>query len=197
MVIFICILSAILLLIITLLLLPVHIFIKKDNEEGFTFKIKIWFVELAGDDSEDKKASKNIKKVFGLKKNHPTEKPKEPFTDKVSRYLALIKDVITAASSVIKKITVQRFFLNIVCAEEDAADTAISYGSCCAIVLPIVSAVNSITKIKKDAESINISCDYTSQKGRLDFDLHFTVRLYALLSALIRFGKNRIKRKKY
>lgn len=197
--IFIGIVITILLLIITLLLLPVHIIIKKDKEDGFFFQIKVLFFNLSNNDSEDTNTSYNIKKVFGLDKNQENKKTenklKESFTQKVTRYSALISDVFNAATSVIKKITVKKLHIDIICAEEDAADTAISYGTCCAVVLPIASTISSLTNMKKDAESINISCDYTSEKGRFDFDIQFYVRLYALLSAVIKFGINHTKRK--
>ena len=195
--IFIGIIATVILLIITLLLLPVHIFIKKDKEDGFSFKIKVLFFELCNDDSEDSKTSYNIKKVFGLNKKQTDEnekKKKESFTEKIPRYSALISDIFNAATSVIRKITVKKLHLDIICAEEDAADTAISYGRCCAIVLPVVSAINSFTNVKKDGERVNISCDYTSEKGSFYFDIHFYVRLCALLSALFKFGLNRAKR---
>lgn len=191
------ILAAIILLIITLLLLPVHIFVKKDKDEGFTFKIKVLFFELGNNDSEDSKTSYNIKKVFGLDKkrdDNTEKKQKESFTEKVTRYSALISDIFNAATSVIRKITVKKLHIDIICAEEDAADTAISYGTCCAVVLPIASTINSLTNMKKDAERVNISCDFTSENGSFDFDIHFYVRLTALLSALIKFGLNRTKR---
>lgn len=196
--IFVGIIATLILLIITLLLLPVHIFIKKDKEDGFSFKIKVLFFELCNDGSEDSKTAYNIKKVFGLDKKHSDEKnakeKKESFTEKATRYSALISDIFNAATSVIRKITVKKLHLDIVCAEEDAADTAISYGRCCAIVLPVVSAINSFTNVKQDGERVNISCDYTSERGRFDFDIHFYVRLFALLSALLKFGFNRAKR---
>ena len=196
MLIFLSILVAIILIIIILLLLPVHIIIKKDIEGDFEFNIKTLFFEL-NDKSNDKNSPFDIKKLFGLDKKDEEQKQKKrtTFTEKITYYSALISDIFSATTSVFKKITVLKLHLNIICAEEDAADTAISYGACCAVVLPIASTISSLTVIKKDAEKINISCDYTSEKGSISFDIHFFVRIYALLSAVIRFGLSRAKRK--
>lgn len=194
--IFLGIVAVILFLIITLLLIPVHINIKKDDESGFDFEIKLLFFKLGMDSDSESPTTANIKKVFDLdkKKDDSEKKPNESFLTKITRYSALISDVFKEATSLIRKITVERLRINVICAEENAADTAISYGKCCAIILPIVGTINSLTKVKKDSEKIDISCDYTSEKGSIGFDIMFYVRVYSLLSALLKIGARQVKR---
>ncbi len=195
--IFLTVLTVIIFLIIIILALPVHIIIKKEPEEEFFFEIKALFFKFSSDDNSSLSFD-SLKKRFEKKDNSekiPKEdKSKQKLTDKISKYASIISKVFSELARLFKKINVNRLHITVVCAEENAADTAISYGKCCAILYPLAGMINSVSKVNVADEKIDIFCDYTSEKFSFKFDTDISIRIFQILLSLIKIGLKTAKK---
>ena len=166
-------------LIVVALLLPVNIILKTEASGEFVFKINI-----------------SGKTVFGEKKSKRSRKKKETPKDgsssnkeKVSFIISILKRLMKLLSHC--KVKVMK--LRILCAEGDAAKTAISYGMCNAVVWPIIGAMHSKMRVCKKGEKIEILCDYSASKGSVEFEIQIMVRVARILGALALVAADKIK----
>ena len=84
--------------------------------------------------------------------------------------------------------------MHIICAEEDAAKTAIDYGRVCALAYPFLGFIHSNIKVRKRGEDINIACDYESKKGSYSFEAVLVIRFFRVLGAFFRAAYDEAKR---
>lgn len=179
-------------LITILLLLPVSVIINNDKDGELQFKIKVLFITFGGKSKKKGSFSDTIKSIskIGNPKKTDDKSDDEPqkLWETVKHTCKLLKDVFKELVRILKYCTVKKFFLGIVCAEETAADTAISYGRCCAVVYPLSSFVRTIMRVHKKSQQIDVSCDFTSGKSRFNYSFIISVKLCHVLAALLRIA---------
>lgn len=90
----------------------------------------------------------------------------------VNELCSVAKFAVSKCGAILKRFSFEKISIDIKVATDNAADTAIQYGTVCAAVYPIAAFLNSIVgaKLKK----IDIRSDFESQNPELTFD--FTVR---------------------
>ena len=192
--IFLIILAVIVFLIAAILLLPVHIIIKNDKQNNFTFLCKIlWFT--FGDDNRKSKSLDKLKKKVGADKKAEQDKEKKDIVSLVRENLGLLKAVLKEIVALLKHCEGEKFELEIVCSSKDAALSAIYYGECCAVAYPILGFINSIIKVKDKKRKIDIRCEYQAE-GSITFDFDLSIRICYILAAAFRVLKKKIKKDK-
>ena len=119
---------------------------------------------------------------------------KEGFGDKLKAYvatttlsekLAVIASLLERGFKLLGSFKVKTLKLKVVCAEGDAAKTAISYGRCHAIIWPAINLLHSKMKVNEKHEDISVVCDYSKEKGSIEFETVLSVRIFRILSAVI------------
>ena len=202
------IIGGILLLIVLLLILPVGIRIKYDND--FFLYVSIGFVRIKVIPSKQKKirisdyserklerqrkrqqkkdAKKEKKKAVNTKK----EKKDNVLTARLKNFdtapdmieqlydmLALVSDKFA------KRLTVKIFKLDAIIGSDNAAKTAIIYGGACSLAGCISAFLDQHMKLKKRNEaSINISPDFLSEKTTVKADVLMTVTIGGVFTFL-------------
>jgi len=168
-------------LIILLLLAPIRLIISYHDEH---FKATLHIAgllrfNLAGGDKKPRTEKKH-KKESAPKKPKP-EKPKKS----LQTYLqpALLTDILdtvgTILRSIRKNITIARFNLSLIIADKNAAVTALTYGSVCALAAPLLALLARKANIKR--QSIHIAPDFETPGHKLDFETHITTNLGHLI----------------
>ncbi len=84
---------------------------------------------------------------------------------------------------IIKRFKFTKFSLDLIVATEDAAKTAIEYGSICTAVYPTLTLLK--TNLKFNPKSVNISTDFDKKNSEFEFCLAVTARLIYMLAAAI------------
>ncbi len=84
---------------------------------------------------------------------------------------------------IIKRFKFRKVSLDLTIATEDAAKTAIEYGSVCAAVYPTLTFLQ--TNLNFNPKSVNISTDFDKKNPELKFSLAVTARLIYMLAAAI------------
>lgn len=181
------IISAVVLLIVLLLFLPISLDIKYTDSFFMTVRfagIRIFKIEPGQDiknpksDAEsDKKAEKQAENPF---KKLNREKG---FKVALSEITSFVKALILRIKKQLRHIKITRVCLGIKVATDDAALTAIYYGAVCSAVYPILSLLDSLSNIA--FKQIDIRADFESAKPDFAFLARVKLRLFFLLAAAI------------
>ena len=185
------ILLSVLAFIILLLLLPIYIIIKNDENNNIIFYIKFLFFKF---DFKDKGAKKTEKSGKTDKKDEEKETQKKDFRETVSGTMELISNIFEELIKIFKHLIAPKFQLQIICTSKDAAEAAIHYGECCAVVYPVLGFISSAVKVKEKGRDIDIRCEYDKSQWVINYHFIIGIRICHILAALIRFGAKEIKR---
>ena len=183
----------IILFVFLLLILPVCVCL--ELKDGFNASVKYSGIKVF--DTAKQKKQKH--------KEKPTKTPKEdvPKQKKENKFLSLfnkkkekhgtvgaikyfgefVKSVLKKLIWFIKKLKFDRIRLNLSISSDDAANTAILYGTVCTAVYPALSLITSNASVKY--KEINISADFNKTAIAADFSLCVKLRLiYAVIVLL-------------
>ena len=181
--------------ILLLLFLPLTVDFSYANEVYYRFK----FAGFILFDSEKKvsinkiRRKKKNKKAKG-EKSQVTIENEESFFKKtyhqrgiigtIKYFTNVLVIILKKFLWVIKHFKFKKFNLDITIASENAANTAIEYGSICACVYPVLSLLESATNFK--VKKINIGADF--DKTVSSFEICFSVKtqlFYWLIAAIL------------
>lgn len=196
--IFLGIVAFIALLITIILLLPVYIILKSDENGEVYLRYKFLFKTFGEDPNPDNPILKTLKEASGIsrleKQNLKSDVKKEGFYETLGQSCRLLMGLLKEIAALLKHCTAKKFVFRVICAEETAADTAISYGQCCAVVYPISAFLSSVMKVKRKGQHIDVSCDYNSGKGSFSYDFLISVKVCHVLAAFFRIAIKEAKR---
>lgn len=179
--------------ILIILFLPVALSLSfRDGD--FSAKIKIAGIKVYELKDEEKKDEKSIDKADD--KNVTDKKAeknglKEIFVHLKKRYgfAGAVREIFSFAGQVLKKIKkrLKNFFIKKVCVDiivagENAAQTAIEYGTICGSVYPVLAFLESAAGIS--LKKINISSDFYSGNSDFAFSLDAGARVIFLIMTL-------------
>ena len=149
------------------------------KEAGAQESLQEWFLSLIREDKKD-----------GDGKKDAPQKKKQPLSLSPEELLGVIGSFFRQLGVLIRHCRVTRFHLDIVCADEDAADAALNYGRTCAVVYPAYEYIKSIIHINESGEKISIRCDFTKEKTTVTLDTVVSVRVAHIAAAALRLGKD-------
>ena len=185
-------------LITIILLLPISIIIKTDQNGELIIRYKFLNKIYGEDPDPNNPLIKMFKQASGIhrlqKENFKNKVKSDDPLNTIGENFNLIIALLKRLFELLHYCKVRVLKLHIVCAEEDAAQTAIYYGRCCALVYPFLGFIHSNTKVRKKGENIHISCDYESRKGDYNLELVLVLRLFRVLGAFFRAAYDEVKR---
>lgn len=187
--IFLIILGILVLFLTVVLLLPVRFIIRNDDENRFYFRVKfLWFT--FGGPKKVGKPSKGVRKKAGIEQleleSIKAKIKRDGLIDTLTVVAQILKTVFSRLSGVLKHSRADKFDVTIVCSANDAADSAIRYGNCCAIIYPLLGFINSIINVNRKNRNIDISCKYGGVSEVLRYDFVLSVRVVFLLVAALK-----------
>lgn len=192
------ILSSILLLLILILLLRVRFIIKFKKGDSVKFAIGFLCFTFGGKEKKpaeeqkeapkkEKKPSKlaeKLKKRLGLDIDLKEDAQNGEISNTVNKVITLLTLLSSQLKWLVKKLRIDLLRILIVCGGGDAADTAMDYGAVCAVVYPFFGYVTENLNLKKNAEELNIGCDFEGE-SHFEFDLTVSVRIFYLVKAAL------------
>lgn len=189
------ILFGILLFILLVLLIPVGIKLKYQNE--LQLFLYIGFVKLRLIPEKPKKTKKEKAKKKTENKTDEPEKNKNIIKEKGLPWLvSLLKKLAELAGGVLKDffkhIIIRKLMLSITVASDDAAKTAVNYGYYCSAVYPAVGLIAGAVKCKKYGVDIKPNFDENA-KSNYFVELEAKIRILWILSVLLSHGKEIIE----
>ncbi len=196
--IFLSIISFIIILITIILLLPFSFILKTDENGDFVLLYKFLFKTFGENPNPNQPIVKALKEVSGVTRLD-TQKLKESskkgeLLSTLRENLSLILKLLKELLKVLKNCTVKVLKIDIVCAEDNAADTAMSYGLCYAVISPFLNIVHNTMKVRKKGEKININADFEGKNESFKFEAVLVTQVYKLLIALFKLAQDEAKR---
>lgn len=193
-------LAVIVLLITVILLFPVDIIIKKDDEQEIKILYKYLFWIFGEESDPDNKIVKNLLHLSGVSKitdvgdikaNADTHGVSATVSDTVSVFMGLVRQVVW----IFKYLKLKKLYIDCVCAGEDCAQTAMDYGVACAVIYPLSGYLHSVMKVNRRKEKINIQCDFNSEDPIFILDTVISVRLIFVVWAFLKLVKEETEKK--
>ena len=156
------ILSAVAVLILTILLSPVIVKIKSAGDE-IDLKYRYLFLSGGIGGDPDGFATRSAKKITGISKIENLSEMRQEYSSTseiLHQYVLIIKGLIDRVLWILKYCRVRPLDLTIKIGSGDAAAIATEYGAVCATVYPLLSLLDDTMKIK--SHHIDIGCDFVS-----------------------------------
>ena len=181
------ILGVIFLILAFILLLPINLFLRFDNE--LFIKVKLAGIKvfdsnkIEAKEKEHKPKETEKTKENGLKTFFSKLSEKYGYLGAVKKVINLIGKMLSHIKKLLRHIKIKKVILNLVVVGEDAAATAVEYGAICSAVYPLLSFLDSCAKV--DFKNINVTSGFEYKKSHFDFSLVCKLRIIFLLIALI------------
>ena len=196
--IFLGILAFIVILITIVLLLPIYVIIKTDQNDEVIFRYKILWKTFGEDPDPNQPIVKALKQALGVnrldKKNFQNKSDSDEMLDSFKGSFTLIIGLLKRLVQLLKHCTIKKLNINIVCADEDAAQTAMNYGMCYAVACPLLALLRSYIKVIPRGEKLNIACDYDAKESSYSFDIILSVMFFRVIAAIFRAAFDEAKR---
>lgn len=181
------ILAVVLLALFFVLMCPVTVNVKTDENKKIKFNVKFLFININNQKAKPEKKTEGTSKKENIFK---TYLKKYGFTDTVSKILELLSEALNELSFILKKAKFKKAYLTITVATDDASKTALSYGRICSVVYPVTAYMDNELKVSKNAFDINIGCDFNTDKPDYSFELEVSLKSFsAVISAIKLFKK--------
>lgn len=168
------------------LLLPVKFIIRNDDENHLFFRVKFLFWTFG----ESKKKDKSESKSGGIEQlkseSLKARIQRDGLIDTVTVGAKILTELLKELVRLFGHCTAEKFEFKLLCSSDDAAETAIKYGGCCAIVYPLLGFINSAIKVKPKGRKIDISCQYNGVSEVFRYDFLISVRVVFILAALLK-----------
>lgn len=173
----------ILVLIVFLLFCPVTVFVGFENELSASIKYLFFHYNIVPDLKEQPKEEK-LEEEKKIDKTKKKSKIKGIIEQKgLSGFLNIIKEfsliLADTAKFLISRIKIKNFYINIIVADEDAANTAIKYGNTCSVIYTAAGWI--LNNIKYSRYYINIVPDFEAKKNKIKFELKVSIKLIFIL----------------
>ncbi len=176
------------------LMIPIHVIIKGDNKSSVVVKVRALFFTISSD-----KEKKPSKKKQTSKSNKPLDNSFAEFImdggllSAVSDIMRITKNMLIELKNLFGHIKVHRFKINLTCSGEDAAEAAINYGRCCAVIYPVTGFLCNILGISKKVNKVAVFCDYNADSLAFDCHIDISIRIVRMVIAGFKIGFKELK----
>ena len=175
-------------LITTILLLPVKVIIKNDENNQLIFRYKYLFKTFGENPDPNDPIVKALKSATGVdrlqkdavQKNIQNDGLKKTVTESYSMLVDLLKQVVR----LLKRCVITRLHIQILCTGDNAAEAAVHYGQCSAATYSLLHLLANFLKIKKRGCKVDIGCDISGAKPVFRYDVMLSIRAGLVLAAL-------------
>ncbi len=191
--------AVLVLLVAIILLLPVGIIIRSDKENGPKVLFSVLGKELKSKPKQKKSDNPIVaalKKIVGIGQTEDTEKSETNAKDggltKLTDTAATLKLLLERIFWLLPRARVKKLRVVSVSAGADAADTALQYGAICAVLYPLISYIQSLSRVSKKAVDTKIACDFDATESTFELDIKIMFTVLLLLRALWQIAKEQI-----
>lgn len=183
------ILGGIAVLITVILLLPVRIIIKNDENNELILRYKFLFKTFGEDPDPNDPIVKALKTASGIDRLETKAIQKNIQSDglhkTVSGSFSTLVDLLKELVGLLKRCKVTKLSVFIRCAG-DADEAAVHYGQCCTAVYSLLNLLRSFVKVRKRGCNIDVGCDFLGTESVFRYDAVLTILAGRVLAGLWR-----------
>ena len=185
-------------LITVILLLPVKVIIKNDENDILILRYKLLFKTFGENPNPDDPIVKTLKKAGGVERlekaavqeNIRTGGLQKTISDSYGALTGLLKELWF----LLKNCTVTHLRIKIVSADEDPYQAAVNYGIYNAATNTLLGVLQEFIKIRKRGRDIDIRCDFNETESFFRYQLILAVPFFRVLEAFWRVAWAEAKR---
>ena len=189
-------------LVTAVLLLPIKIILKNDDENQFILRFRFLFLTF-GEGSKKKSANADNPIVNALLSATGFDRFQTKTAEKnirndglkktVSESYAMLTDLLQEAVALLKRCTISRLHIKIRCSGGDADQIAIRYGEYCAATYSLLNILRNFIKIRKRSCKIDIGCNFLEKEPLFRYEVVLSFRMARVLTGFGRILLGRIK----
>lgn len=202
--------------------LPIQIYVWMPPDGALQYKLRYACFSLVDSTKEKKPKPEKQKKEEPPKEEKPPKKKKKGggVVSAVLKFLGmediasianakkaisekgvcgLLSDLASAVGAIFARIfkllrkgVFKRFTLGIVVGDSDAADAAMTYGTVCGTVYPVLTMLDSAMKFKR--RDVDIRCDFEREETQFSFDVQLNYRPWHFICFVFGMIWNYLKR---
>lgn len=192
------ILAILAIIIAIILLLPVKVIIKNDENDALILRYKLLFKTYGENPNPDDPIVQALTKAGGVdrfrKKNIQRNIQSEGLQKTVSdSYTALI-DLLKELLGLLKKCTIIKLDVRILCADSDPSKAAINYGIYNAVTHTLLGALHSLVRIRRRKVNVDIRCVFDTQPSSFRYEAVLAVPFFRVVAAFWRAAVAEAKR---
>lgn len=190
-------------LITVVVLLPVKIIIKNDDQNQFILRFQFLFMTFGDNTNKERENTDNpiVKALLSatgfdrletktVQKNIRSDGLKKT----VSESYTMLTELLREAVALLKRCTVSRLQIKIRCSGDDAAQVAIRYGQYCTATYSLLSVLRNFIKIRKRGCSIDISSNFPAAESVFRYEVVLSFRAARILTGFWRIALGQFKR---
>ena len=186
-------------LIAAVLLLPIHLIIKNDENNNMLIRYRVLGMTFGEIPKPETPLEKSLKESTGIARameRLSRRKLLEDTVQSVKELCEILRDLFEELNNGLRRCTAKVFRVEVVCAEDNAADTAIAFGKVSALVYGLSAAVANLIKIRKRGRKLDVRCDFEGGKKQLRYEFVIMVRGHWVLSTLVKLMLKETRRRK-
>lgn len=172
--------------ILSILLLPVRLVIKSDENKSVVLEFKVLWFTFGGKPKPDSDTDKAVKKAGGTDTSLKDRIGAKGLTQTLSEIYGLVVELLKIAGKLLNRCVITKLRIQIRCAGNDAAATAIHYGQCCTATHGLLTALRAIMTVRQKGCDIDIGCDFSSAESLFRYHVEVSVRVCHVLAAGLR-----------
>lgn len=191
------ILGVIALVITVILLLPVHLIVKNDDNNNLLIHYRFLGKVYGEVPKPDTSVIKSLKEITGITRAQEQisqGKLAEDTYQAVKELCDVLGDLLAELATVLRYCTAKVFRVRVVCAAENAADTAITFGKVSMLVYGLGTVAENLMHVRKRGKDLYVTCDFENGQKDLRYEFVICARMYALLPALFRLAMKEVQR---
>ena len=195
------ILGGLVLLIIAVLSLRLHLYLKSGENGEFLWRGRLFCFSFRKSDKPRTKTdgSKTVEKLFGLSSFTDLKKIRESIEESgvsmtVSRFVSVLSTLVGRILWLVPRCRVHKLALRVVCAGADGGDAAMAYGTVCATLYPVVGYIQSKLRVKKRAIQTDVRCDFNREQSEFAYDIHLSLSVLQIVRAVLFIVKKNVEK---
>ncbi len=181
-----------------ILLLPVKVLIKNDEQDNFILRYKWLFKTFGENPDPNDPIVKTLKKAGGvdrfekasIQKNIHADGLQKTVSDSYTALIGLLKELLF----LLKKCTLTRLNITIRCSSEEPDQAAIHYGLYNAATHTFLAVLSSFLRIRKRNCNIDIRCDFNKNDPIFRYEVILAIPFARILAAFWRVVLEEAKR---
>lgn len=185
-------------LITVILLLPVKVIIKNDDQEPLILRYRFLFKTYGEDPDPNNPVVKALKTASGvdrLSKETLQESVRSGGLQKsVTETFSILKNLAKELWTLLKLCKVTKLHIDICCAGDDVDQAAIRYGACSAVTYSFVNWIRGYFRVRQRGCKVNVTCDPFGEKSVFRYEVVLIVRVKQVLAGLWRAAMAEAKR---
>lgn len=143
-------------------------------------------MQMSREEAEEFTAKKKKKKKTGKKPAKAAKKKEKPlkYTEKpaLTEIITAFKDLaVGILTRFARHIKLEELRLRVLAASDDAAKTALEYGSLCAAAGMVQTAAEALPRTNPKKVYIAVECDFLADKPEVDAEIRVSIRIWRLV----------------